>query len=430
MVPSLTFEREAFGSSNQGRSTMRAFAQAPKATQQITPAKSTIPGRVYFGQSDETSLLEENTVEVERSLTSAKTTRFGHDLSRIPVHAKVPVKAQAKLAVIPGIQAKLTVNAPGDIYEQEADRVSEQVIQMPEPQLQRDCPCCGSCPSCQEDDLVKPKVGRNKVHASLHIMTKGLAGQRWDSAPSDEEEEEGRVMREATPGDSYGGNRSLGNLLSRSRGSGLPLSGTIRTFMETRFGQDFGNVRIHTDSDAAHMTQALQAEAFTAGSDIYFQPGKFAPQMSQGKRLLAHELTHVVQQRGNATGSDRIGQKHCIQLYRLRGFPPDEAKAMKAAIPVATAKVLRCPSLNLIDRLLLSETIESIRYDYEEDLGACGYTFPLSWYIEIGKSAFDKNMCCDLASTIAHEAAHTQLAFEGVARSLECRCFGCSCQEE
>ena len=67
------------------------------------------------------------------------------------------------------------------------------------------------------------------------------------------------------------------------------------------------------------------------------------------------------------------------------------------------------------------------RYDYKEDLGLCGWTFPASWYIEIGKDAFSTSKCCDLASTIAHEASHTELRTEAGARKLECNCFGCSC---
>jgi hypothetical protein len=383
------------------------------------------------------------------------------------------------------IQRKLTVSSPGDIYEQEADRVAEQVMRMPEPQLPRTCPCGGGCPNCPEEAAVKSQLrgsrpddadkplaqtasvagatgrpniqrvnvpGEDGTHALLHIMTKGLFGQRCDSAPSGEEDEEGDLMRKATPGESPGVYGHVGNLLSRSRGGGRPLSGTIRTFMETRFGYNFGDVRIHTDGDAAQMTRELYAEAFTTGGDIYFQPGQYAPQTWSGQRLLAHELTHVIQQRGNdslrrSSGSNGVGQKSWIQRYSLRGFPPTEAAAMQAAIPIAAAKVMQCPrrSVPLVSVLggltggfgglsqvvlahpRISHYIESIRYDYVEDLGLCGWTFPGSWYVEIGKSAFDRNACCDLSATIAHEVSHTEGFTEGEARKLECNCFGCSC---
>ena len=468
---------------------MRTFAHQPKVTQQTTSAKPTIPGRAHFGQSREVNsilhlqrtmgnqavqrLLQVNPDDLEARSSTNEVARFAHDFSPIPVHPRS----------LASIQGKLTVSSPGDIYEQEADRVAEQVMRMPELQLQRACPCGGGCPSCQEEVSVKPQLrgstpddaseheadrvtdqvmnlsgrgsaptqtasvagatgrpniqrlnvpGEDETHTQLHIMTKGLSGQRCDSAPSGEEEEEGNVMRKAMPGESQGVNGHVGNLLSRSRGGGRPLSDTIRTSMETRFGHDFGDVRIHTDSDAAQMTRDLHAEAFTTGRDIYFQPGKFAPHVSSGKRLLAHELTHVVQQRGNdflgrSTSGNGVGQKYWIQRYGLKGFPPTEEAAMKAAIPIAADKVLRCSRLSTLDRVFVSQSIKDIRYDYVADLGLCGWTFPSSWYIEIGKSAFDRNVCCDLPSTIAHEVSHTHWFTEGGARKLECKCFGCSC---
>ncbi len=68
--------------------------------------------------------------------------------------------------------------------------------------------------------------------------------------------------------------------------------------MEPRFGTDFSNVKVHTDSSAVQMNQDIQAQAFTHGQDIYFNSGKYSPDTNEGKSLLAHELTHVVQQRG------------------------------------------------------------------------------------------------------------------------------------
>jgi hypothetical protein len=79
--------------------------------------------------------------------------------------------------------------------------------------------------------------------------------------------------------------------------SGQPLDASTRSFMETRFGRNFSNVRVHTDDKAAKSAQAVNAHAYTVGRDIVFGSGKFAPQTNEGRRLVAHELTHVVQQR-------------------------------------------------------------------------------------------------------------------------------------
>ncbi|MGH7468839.1 MAG: DUF4157 domain-containing protein [Longimicrobiales bacterium] len=307
------------------------------------------------------------------------------------------------------IQAKLTVSAPGDVYEREADRVAEHIMSTAE----------------------RPLIGAPGIHgenAHPRLMTKGLSGQRCDSAPASqeerEEEDETKVMRKAASGELHGVSGDVARMLSQTRGGGSPLPDTIRTFMETRFGHYFGDVRIHNDSHTAQMTKALHAEAFTTGRDIYFGPGRFAPHVTEGKKLLAHELTHVVQQR--STGANQGGQTH-IQPYRLKGFPATEEAAMKAAIPIAADKVRSCSKVNALDRFFLSENIKSMRYDFVSDLGLCGWTFPSAWYVEIGQEAFDKNTCCDLASTIAHEVSHTYWFTEGGARKLECRCFGCSC---
>lgn len=204
------------------------------------------------------------------------------------------------------------------------------------------------------------------------------------------------------------------------RGEGSTLAPAARAFLEPRLGHDFGDVRVHTDSGAAGIARSMNAAAFTLGHHIYFGAGRYSPATDSGRRLLAHELTHVVQQRRTAT-------PFLLRRYTLNGFPPAEAAAMRAAIPVAISKVRSCSDISWWGRRMTRIAIGDRRYDYVPDLGDCGWTFPGSWYIEIGKTAFDPAACCDLASTIAHEASHTQLYTEGRARRLECKCFGCSC---
>jgi hypothetical protein len=81
------------------------------------------------------------------------------------------------------------------------------------------------------------------------------------------------------------------------RGGGSALDEPTRTFMESRLGADFGDVRVHTGADATEAARSVQAHAYTVGSDIVFQDGQFNPSSGDGRRMLAHELTHVVQQR-------------------------------------------------------------------------------------------------------------------------------------
>jgi hypothetical protein len=100
------------------------------------------------------------------------------------------------------------------------------------------------------------------------------------------------------------------NRLNSSKGGGKPLPDQTRDFMETRFGNDFSQVRIHDNAESVQMSQDLKAQAFTHGNDIYFNSGKYNPGSTSGKRLLAHELTHTIQQTGpSAISPKRLAKK-------------------------------------------------------------------------------------------------------------------------
>jgi hypothetical protein len=83
-----------------------------------------------------------------------------------------------------------------------------------------------------------------------------------------------------------------------ARGGGGPLARAVRQPMETAFGADFSSVKVHTDGTADALNRGLQARAFTTGQDIFFRGGEYDPRSRSGQELLAHELTHVVQQTG------------------------------------------------------------------------------------------------------------------------------------
>ncbi len=102
---------------------------------------------------------------------------------------------------------------------------------------------------------------------------------------------------------------SLGDKLSSKAGKGMPMAGNIKSQMESGFGADFSGVNIHTDSDAISMSKELGAQAFTHGNDIYFNEGKYNTGSTSGKHLLAHELTHTVQQGASVQGKENISKK-------------------------------------------------------------------------------------------------------------------------
>jgi|RhiMetdeSRZDD1v2_1073273.scaffolds.fasta_scaffold31535_4 Domain of unknown function (DUF4157) len=340
------------------------------------------------------------------------------------------------------IQAKLQISQPGDAYELEADRVADQVMRTPDAALAEPVagdappqisPLQRKCAQCEGESVPSHLRAEEKASGQIPIMAKGISGQSCESASSaDQEEEETPVMTKAISDGKQEASGRLAERLSGARGGGGPLSHETRSFMEPRFGYDLGDVRVHTGSDAVQMTRDLNAEAFTSGKDVYFASGTYNPGTPTGMRLLAHELTHVIQQRQGDHSGDSVSMhagagNGMIQRYKLSGFPTAEEAAMNAAIPVAIDTVKKCDWLSWFGKLAISRAINNKRYDYKEDLGICGWTFPASWYIEIGKKAFDKSKCCDLPSTIAHEASHTEFYTEGRARKMECNCFGCSC---
>ena len=188
---------------------------------------------------------------------------FRQEQKRPPQREPANVTRWRNLAPAVSLQAKLTVNAPGDIYEQEAERVSEEVMRGPESRLQPTCPCAGGCPRCQSK---QPGRGREQLQIDrVHPSEEGEM-----AVPP--------IITEV--------------LLS----SGRPLDSATRAFMEPRFGHDFSRVRVHTDARAAESARAVNALAYTVGRDLVFSQGKYEPGSEQGRRLLAHELTHVAQQ--------------------------------------------------------------------------------------------------------------------------------------
>lgn len=182
------------------------------------------------------------------------------------------------------LQAKLRIGQQGDKYEQEADRVADVVIQMPEPQaasggalyIQR------ACPKCEEDELRQQPIEEEE--------------EEMRRQPIEEEKEE--LQAKASSGHISNVNPDIESQIQSLRGRGQPLSANDRTFFESRFGADFSLVRLHTDAQAIEMARAVNARAFTVGQDVVFGAGQYTPEISEGRKLLAHELTHVVQQVG------------------------------------------------------------------------------------------------------------------------------------
>lgn len=199
------------------------------------------------------------------------------------------------------IQYKLSVSQPGDPYEEEADRVAEAVAQVsdqspstaavdrePDPSLtiSRMCSAC-------TDELSRaatPEDDREKEVMPLPRLPE----------EEDKEKDEKGVLTRMASGDVHAVDGEVEAGIRGLPGNGTPLPSALRTNMESRVGFDFDAVRVHTDSNASQLARAVNARAFTVGSDVVFGSGEYSPESKDGQMLLAHELTHVVQQTGPA----------------------------------------------------------------------------------------------------------------------------------
>ncbi len=197
-----------------------------------------------------------------------------------------------------GIQAKLTVGAAGDAYEQEADRVADRVLAM--------APGgdAGQGTLASRDGVQREgpdgKIQAGSLAASISRVPDARPAAPEREAPVLRSEEgdasvpSGVARRPVGP---EGGDAGPGMEAALAASSGRPLPDGVRADLEPRFGADFSAVRIHSGPEVARLSQDLGAQAFTRGQDVFIPADRYDPGTSTGVRLLAHELTHTIQQR-------------------------------------------------------------------------------------------------------------------------------------
>ncbi len=184
------------------------------------------------------------------------------------------------------VQRKLTIGEPNDKYEQEADRVAAEVVQ----QINRPAPV-----SQAQGESVQ---GKKRESEELRMKSK-LQGESQK----------------------IGGGVASSNLeraINRARGGGRPLDAGLQESMGQAMGADFSGVRVHTDAQADRLNKSIHANAFTTGQDVFFRQGAYEPRRRGGQELLAHELTHVVQQKQGVKGSQMAthGQARVVEAGR------------------------------------------------------------------------------------------------------------------
>jgi hypothetical protein len=216
------------------------------------------------------------------------------------------------------VQAKLRISQPNDKYEQEADRVADQVMRMPESVIQRQVE-----PEEVEEETLQTKPLANQITPLVQRQV-------------EPEEEEETLQTKPAQGQIESVGPNLHSQIKSLQGGGQPLSRSTRGFFEHRIGADFSSVRVHNDTRAARAAQSVNARAFTLGNDVVFGAGEYSPETSSGRKLLAHELTHVIQQSRFDNVEKRLQRMqygdmernppppHWIRDYNTRNVPMDD----------------------------------------------------------------------------------------------------------
>jgi hypothetical protein len=211
-------------------------------------------------------------------------------------------QAVQRLLLFGMIQPKLKISQPNDKYEQEADRVADQVMRMPDPRIQHQIE-----PEEEEEFLKAKEVPSKNPQVTSQVET---------------------------------------HFTSLSSG-GQPLPESVRAFFNPRFGYDFSQVQVYRDTRAADIAKTLHAQAFTIGNEIVFGAGRYAPGTQEGQKLLAHELTHVIQQQGttqrlqsqasNDSSNDEVeqeGEQRAEQVTPEAGFPGEISQELVAEVSI------------------------------------------------------------------------------------------------
>jgi hypothetical protein len=205
--------------------------------------------------------------------TAGASLRFGSESGEVPMRSAA---ADAK-------QSTLIINNPRHESEREADRIADHVMGMSMPQSRRACACDEACPDCRTAQPIEQheRLQTRRVQGSNvgHILAPPIVDA---------------VIAEP----------------------GQMLAPAVHAFMQPRFGHDFNRVRVHSDAKAAESARAVNAVAYTAGQHVVFQGSAFAPETVEGKRLLAHELAHVIQQEKGRTEMHGVAGSDTAQLLQ------------------------------------------------------------------------------------------------------------------
>ena len=236
-----------------------------------------------------------------------------------------PIRRKAFPSMRMPIQAKLNIGEPNDKYEKEADNTAAKVVQQ-----------INSSP--QDSSVQKQETEEDELQMKPAISTI----QREEGMEEDDELQMKSLMQRR---ENLGGGEASTDLessIQSARGSGQSLDSNLQAKMGQAMGADFSGVKVHTDSQSDQLNQSVQAKAFTTGQDVFFRQGEYNPSSKGGQELIAHELTHVVQQTGGADlqmqgdiegNGDGHGEKNLLK------FPIQRVSSISSFIQRASSAV-------------------------------------------------------------------------------------------
>jgi hypothetical protein len=263
----------------------RTFDNEKKSSQSTTSVKPTATYLQTRGFAPIQTDLDENATFrpsgytenfLEKIINQPSTNSSGTPVQRKPQNRLKAISSQRM-----AIQAKLNIGEPNDKYEQEADATASKVVQQ--------------INSTPQDQSVQKQ---ESMEEDNNLQMKPISSiQRDESMEEDDEELQTKSLVQRR--ENLGGEEASTDLessIQSARGSGQSLDPSLQTKMGEAMGADFSSVKVHTDSQSDQLNQSIQAKAFTTGQDVFFRQGAYDPSSQSGQELIAHELTHVVQQ--------------------------------------------------------------------------------------------------------------------------------------
>lgn len=263
------------------------------------------------------------------------------------------------------LQTKMTVGSADDAYEREADDVAKQVVE-----------------SLVDDG--KADVQR-QVEEEEELQMKPLQGQISASG--------GEVDAE------------LERSIDQMKGNGSPIADGVRAPMEEAFGSDFSGVRVHSNKDADAMNRQMGARAFTTGQDIFIRQGDYKPASPSGRELLAHELTHVVQQGGSqplqTLREDSIQRAIIPRIRQAFGYKIGSDASKKLLENAFEGREFDVSNISIVSEAELKK-----KYDEATSEGEYDQTGGLEGFTDVDTGEIYINKDAQAVDTVPHEVLH------------------------